>query len=116
MGTGFVIISEYDEIIFEGSEYVGIGTNNEAEYQALIFLLEFAVANKIQTLEVFGDSQLIVKQVLGEWKVKAENLRPFVRKAQNLYAQIPNISLGWIRREYNTIADKLSKKGINAAS
>jgi len=114
MGTGFIILTENGETIFEGAEYIGVGTNNEAEYQALISLLKVSVKSEVQNIDIFGDSQLIIKQVLGEWKVKAENLKPFVREAQNLYSQIPNISLGWIRREKNTLADALSKKGIDA--
>ena len=114
MGTGFVIFNEKDDVIIEGSEYIGVGTNNEAEYQALISLLEFAVENKIETLEVFGDSKLVIEQVLGRWKVKAENLKPFAKIAQNLFSKVPNISINWIGRDFNTFADKLSKKGVDA--
>jgi len=115
MGTGWVIFDEFDQILIEGFDYIGVGTNNEAEYQALISLLEFAVKNKIQNLDIFGDSKLVIQQVLKEWKVKAENLKPFSKIAQNLYSQIPNRTISWIRRDLNTVADALSKKGVDAA-
>ena len=114
MGIGFVIFNENKKPVIEGAEYIGVGTNNEAEYQAVISLLQFAVQHKIENLAVFGDSKLVIKQILGEWKVKAENLKPYVREAQKLTAQIPNIAMEWIPREQNTYADKLSKKGVDA--
>ena len=114
MGSGFVIFDENKKPVIEGAEYIGVGTNNEAEYQAVISLLQFAVQHKIENLAVFGDSKLVIKQILGEWKVKAENLKPYVREAQKLTAQIPNIVMEWIPREQNTYADRLSKKGVDA--
>ena len=114
MGIGFVIFDENKKSIIDGAEYIGVGTNNEAEYQAVISLLQFAVQNKIQNIAVFGDSKLVIKQILGEWKVKAENLKPYVREAQQLKAKIPNIVISWIPREQNTYADRLSKKGVDA--
>lgn len=114
MGIGFVIISEKNETVCEGAEYIGVGTNNESEYQALISLLKFSVQNGIKNIAIFGDSNLVVKQVLGEWQVKAENLKPFAKEAQNLYKKIPNASLKWIKRDDNKIADALSKKGVDA--
>jgi ribonuclease HI len=115
MGTGFAIFDKKEQLIFEHSEYIGIGTNNEAEYQAFIFLLEFATLNKIENLEIFGDSKLVIMQVTGQWKVKAENLRPYVIKAKKLIEQIPNCSIKWIARDKNSVADKLSKDGVNAS-
>jgi ribonuclease HI len=114
MGIGFAIISEDGEIVFEKSQYLGVGTNNEAEYVALVSLLEGAVHNGIERLEVFGDSQLVVKQVNGEWRVKAENLRPFHKKAVELLEKVKNSKLSWVRRDDNSLADQLSKDGVNS--
>jgi ribonuclease HI len=111
MGIGFALLDSRGEAVYKGSEYIGVGTNNEAEYKALTSLIKVAVENGIQNINIFGDSQLVIKQVKGEWKVKAENLRPFFREARELLQQIPNSTLGWVRREENTLADFLSKKG-----
>jgi ribonuclease HI len=111
MGIGFALLDDRENPIYKGSDFIGVGTNNEAEYKALISLLKIAVENGIQNLNIFGDSQLIIKQVNGEWKVKAEHLRPFFREARELAKTIPNLKISWIRREENTLADFLSKKG-----
>jgi ribonuclease HI len=109
IGIGFAILDSNDEVIYKRGEAIGIGTNNEAEYMALLKLVETAKENGIENLEVFGDSQLVIKQILGEWKVKAENLRPIYRKVSEIFKEKKNYSISWIRREKNTLADKLSK-------
>lgn len=96
----------------EIAENIGEGTNNEAEYAALMAVLDAAVEAKVQDLIVYGDSQLVIKQVNGEWLINAKGLVPMCKTVQRLMAQIPNVSLAWIPREENTEADALSKKAI----
>ncbi len=111
MGVGFAIAEGDGRVVHKRGEYIGVGTNNEAEYMALIYLLETAVKSGVQKLRVFGDSSLVVKQVNGEWKIKAEHLKPFQKRAKEFLSQIPNSELIWIKREKNSLADSLSKIG-----
>ncbi len=86
------------------------GTNNTAEYKGLISGLKKALELGVTEIEVFGDSNLVVKQVLGEWKVKAKDLEPLHRLATTLYnnPQFKQKSLNWVPREQNKEADKLA--------
>ncbi|MBS1141323.1 MAG: Ribonuclease [Proteobacteria bacterium] len=93
-------------------EEIGEGTNNEAEYAALMAVLDAAVTAQVQDLVVYGDSQLVIKQVMGEWLINAKGLVPMCKTVQRLMDQIPKVSLSWIPREENTEADALSKKAI----
>jgi ribonuclease HI len=110
-GIGGVLKGPAGERI-EISESIGPGTNNEAEYAALMAVLDAAVEAKVQHLDVYGDSQLVVRQVNGEWLIKAKELVPLCRTVLNLKAQIPNVTLRWIPREQNSEADALSKKAL----
>lgn len=93
-------------------EEIGEGTNNEAEYAALMAVLDAAVTAKVQDLMVYGDSQLVIKQVNGEWLINAKGLVPMCKTVQRLMDQIPKVTLSWIPREDNIEADALSKKAI----
>lgn len=110
-GIGGVLKGPAGERI-EISEELGHGTNNEAEYAALMAVLDAAVEAKVENLVVYGDSQLVVRQVNGEWFIKAKELVPMVKTVLDLKAQIPNVTLRWIPREENTEADELSKKAL----
>ena len=74
---GFVVFSDNDDIVYKGKKYIGNTTNNVAEYAGLFCGLQYCVENSINKLEVFGDSNLILNQVMGKYKVKSENLKPF---------------------------------------
>ncbi len=115
MGIGYALLDENRNILFEGAKYIGVGTNNEAEYVSLIALLKLALRSGVKNIEIFGDSQLVIKQLLGEWRVKAPNLQPLYNDAQKRMKKIENLSISWVRREENTIADALSKKGVEYA-
>ena len=110
-GIGGILKGPAGERI-EISESIGPGTNNEAEYAALMAVLDAAVEAKVQHLDVYGDSQLVVRQVNGEWLIKAKELVPLCRTVLNLKEQIPNVTLRWIPREQNSEADALSKKAL----
>ena len=110
-GIGGVLKGPAGERI-EISENIGFGTNNEAEYAALMAVLDAAVEAKVQHLDVYGDSQLVVRQVNGEWLIKAKELVPLCQTVLNLKAQIPHVTLRWIPREQNSEADALSKKAL----
>lgn len=110
-GIGGVLKGPAGERI-EVSEEIGPGTNNEAEYAALMAVLDAAVSAKVENLVVQGDSQLVVRQVNGEWFIKEKNLVPMCKSVLEIKAQIPNVTLRWIPRAENGEADALSKKSL----
>ena len=110
-GIGGILKGPSGEIV-EISEEIGPGTNNEAEYSALMAVLDAAIQAGVQSLEVRGDSQLVVNQVNGAWFIKAKELIPLCDTAMKLKAQIPQVKLLWVPRTENTEADALSKKAL----
>ncbi|MFA5749980.1 MAG: ribonuclease HI family protein [Candidatus Shapirobacteria bacterium] len=118
-GYGVVIYDDKNNIIYQESKFIGIKTNNEAEYSGLIAALEWIQKNqsifKITQLNFFADSQLLIRQLQGIYKVKAPTLLPFFAKAQQLLIQI---SLPYffkdIRREFNELADKLANQAMDS--
>lgn len=110
-GIGGVLKGPAGERI-EISENIGFGTNNEAEYAALMAVLDAAIDAKVQKLEVFGDSQLVIKQVSGEWLINSKALVPMCQSVLDMKAQIPSVTLRRIPREQNFEADVLSKRAI----
>jgi len=114
-GIGAVLKGPAGQIV-EIAQAIGEGTNNEAEYCALMAVLDAAVEAKVQNLVVYGDSQLVIKQVSGEWLINARGLVPLCKTVVELKAQIPHVTLCWIPREENTEADALSKRAIGVGT
>ncbi len=110
-GIGAVLKGPAGEKI-EIADEIGEGTNNEAEYCALMAALDAAIEARVEKLVVYGDSQLVIKQANGEWLINAPGLVPFCQTVQKLKAMIPSVSLRWIPREENTEADILSKRAL----
>ncbi len=108
-GIGVVIYKGKDQVLVE-SKYIGTATNNVAEYTALTHLLDMAKKHKIKELHVFSDSELMVKQLSGEYKVRDEKLQEFVKTALTFKKDI-RFEVTHIPREKNKEADKLSKEG-----
>lgn len=106
-GIGIVIYKDNEEIVRE-SKYIGIQTNNVAEYTALIVLLEMLEKHKIDSVSIYSDSELLVKQVSGEYKIKNEVLRELMMKIAPHKKKI-KFTLEHIRREGNGEADDLAK-------
>ncbi|PIR06311.1 MAG: ribonuclease H [Candidatus Komeilibacteria bacterium CG11_big_fil_rev_8_21_14_0_20_36_20] len=109
---GGVLYSE-DKLIDSFSEYLDHGTNNQAEYQALIFGLNIALKNKITELECFLDSELIVNQLNQEYKVKDKILAKLFVKVWNLSQLFKKISFTHIERSKNKEADALVNKALD---
>jgi ribonuclease HI len=95
------------------AEYLGTGTNNFAEYSALVAALRFAVFSHCDELEVFADSELVVKQIKGEYQVKNEGIRPLYESALRWIKLIPTFSISHVRRENNKEADKLANLAMD---
>jgi ribonuclease HI len=108
-GIGVVIYKGKDQILME-SKYIGMTTNNVAEYSALLHLLDMAQKHKIKELDIFSDSELMVKQLCGEYKVRDEKLKELVQRAVAARKHI-KYTLTHVPREKNKEADKLSKEG-----
>lgn len=111
MGIGAILVNPNGET-FEISENKGTGTNNQAEYLAVIALLDLAIEHKVPDLLIYGDSQLVINQLNNEWGVKSENLWSLYQTAAKLIKDSPNVQLKWIQREANGLADALSKKAL----
>ena len=111
---GYVLESEDGHILDARGEAIGIATNNVAEYSALVAGLEKAVELGVDELEVVSDSELLVKQMRGEYKVKKPALRELWLQAGGLAAQIASISYTAVRREHNELADALVNEALDA--
>ena len=110
--VGWVIVTS-DGIAAEGSERIGTATNNQAEYEALIRALEAAADYDFDELVIKGDSQLIVKQVRGEWNTNDPELREKRVRARELLEQFETWSIGHVPREINARADELLNEALD---
>lgn len=113
-GAGACIVGDNGRIIWECARPLGIGTNNEAEYRALIILLEEIASRGLKNVTVRGDSRLVISQVTGKWKIREERLRPMAERAMAL-AKAVGARLEWIPREQNAMADALSNKAFGGS-
>jgi len=113
-GIGVVLIS--GSRTYEMSEHIGVATNNIAEYTALIKGLSKAKAFKIESLSIFLDSELLVRQVEGSYKVKNEKLKELYQEVVSHLKSFKNYTIKHIPREQNKRADALAKKAIKIAS
>ena len=102
-------------MIGEVAESIGRATNNVAEYKALIAGLELALAHAVTDLEVFLDSELVVSQMNGDWKIKNDALRRLAIEARRLLNRFETVKLSHVRRELNADADKLANQGMDNA-
>ncbi len=112
-GVGAILKSPEGEVLAAESQYLGHTTNNIAEYRALLLGLERALALGVAALEVRADSELLIKQLKGEYRVKSEGLKPLFEKARQLLARFESVQLTHVRRELNAEADKLANRGID---
>lgn len=109
-----VVIEENGKIIATIARCIGVATNNQAEYQAVIAGLEKALELKIKEVDFFLDSELVVKQLRHEYKVKNRELASLFLKAHNFSLQFRKINFFHIPREKNTVADKLVNEALDA--
>jgi ribonuclease HI len=112
-GYGVVIQDEAGRKVAALSEYLGHQTNNFAEYQGLIGALEYAVANGHKALKVISDSELLVRQIKGIYKVKNAALQDLHGRAKELIAQLEWFSIGHVLRGHNEEADRLANAAMD---
>ena len=109
-GIGGVIFVNQEKFKFF-SEYLHDSTNNEAEYESLIFGIEMLIENKLLNANIFSDSQLVVNQVNGIYKIKNDRMKLLHQRATNLLSSLNDWTFVYIPREKNAIADKYADLG-----
>ena len=112
-GYGVIVRDQNGQVLAELYEGIGINTNNVAEYRGLIAALEWALTHGHTCVHIKSDSQLIVQQMLGAYRVKHEGLIPLHQKARRLAAAIGQVTYEHVRREQNKDADRLSNLGMD---
>jgi ribonuclease HI len=114
-GIGAVIKDSGGKVIRELSRHIGVATNNVAEYKALLAGLEEAKRLGARRVEVYADSELVVNQVGGTWRIKDDKLKPLFSAAKKLLDSFSSHRLEHIERDKNRAADRLAKRGADNA-
>jgi ribonuclease HI len=112
---GYVLEADDGTVLAAHGETIGIATNNVAEYSALIAGLEKALELGVGEVEVVSDSELMVKQMRGEYRVKNEALRELSLRAGRLARQLGSVTYTAVRREHNELADRLVNDALDSA-
>ncbi len=113
-GIGAVVATEEGEVLAEIAEGIGETTNNVAEYRAMIAGLERAAELGATEVSVRSDSNLLVEQMNGRYRVKHPNLKPLYQEALAVAGRFDRVSYTHVRREFNTEADRLANIGVDA--
>ena len=114
-GCGFVIVHD-GKVVCRGGRYIGIATNNVAEYRALIWALENARELGYDSVTVYADSELLVKQVAGVYRVKNAGLKPLFVEVLGLLRGFSSYKVEHVFREQNAEADALANQAMDARS
>ena len=113
---GYVLEAEDGTVLDARGEAIGYATNNVAEYRGLLAGLEAAIERGVEEVEVVSDSELLVKQMRGEYKVKNETLRELVDDAEALARRLKRVRYTAVRREHNELADRLVNEALDSAA
>ncbi len=113
-GAGAVLRDHSGAVLCQLHKFLGVATNNVAEYKALIMGLQAALKRHPQKLIVKLDSELLVKQLNGLYQVKSEHLKPLYLEARALLGQFARVEITHIARGYNTLADSLANQAMDA--
>ena len=111
---GFVIEAEDGHVLAAEGEAIGTATNNVAEYSGLVAGLERAAELGIREVEVVSDSELLVKQMQGEYRVKNEALKELWEEASDLESRFSKVRYTAVRRAHNELADRLVNEALDA--
>ncbi len=114
-GIGARLLTAAGDVVEDLADSIGTATNNVAEYEALIAGLEMALDRGVERLDVFLDSELVVRQVSGQYKVKDAGLKPLHAQACALLSKFHEVDVKHVRREQNAAADALVNQAIDAA-
>jgi ribonuclease HI len=113
-GAGFVLQDSSGAVVADGGKFLGVATNNEAEYEALRWGLETALARGVRTIEVRADSELVVRQVLGVYRVKNARLAPLHAQVMRLLGEFEGHHVMHVRRAENQAADDLANAAMDS--
>jgi ribonuclease HI len=111
---GYVLEAEDGTVLAAHGETIGVATNNVAEYRALVAGLEKALEVQVDEVDVVSDSELLVKQMRGEYKVKNPALRELWEEATDLARKLRSARYTAVRREHNELADRLVNEALDA--
>jgi ribonuclease HI len=114
-GYGVHVEDAGGEVLAELHGALGIATNNVAEYNGLLAALRWAIDNGCGSVHVRADSELLVRQMLGDYKIKHEGLKPLAARARLLMTELDQVTFEHVRREHNKDADRLSNLGMDEA-
>src|ERR1035438_975686 len=112
-GFGALIQDADGHVLAELSEFLGLQTNNFAEYSGLLASLDFALAHGHRRLRVVSDSELMVKQIQGKYQVKSPGLRPLYEQAKKKIAQLDGFEISHALRHKNKDADRLANQAMD---
>ena len=114
-GAGVVLTDEKGNIVGTTRKFLGLCTNNLAEYRALIIGLEEALRRRCRQLHIFLDSELLVKQINGTYRVKNDKLKILMKDVKRLLASLDGYVIEHIGRDKNKMADRLANQAIDEA-
>jgi ribonuclease HI len=114
-GGGAVLYDGSGAVIATVKRYLGVCTNNEAEYRALMFGLEEALKRGVKNLTIFLDSELLVRQIAGIYRVKNHNLQGLMHEVRKLLSLLDTYTVDHVAREKNRVADSLANEAIDEA-
>jgi probable phosphoglycerate mutase len=113
---GVVVRNAQGTVVAELSDYLGLQTNNYAEYHGLLAALEYAAQAQYQSIKIYSDSELLVRQMQGKYKVSSPSLKPLYDKARLLVPKFHVFSIEHVLREKNKDADRLVNKVLDSRS
>jgi ribonuclease HI len=113
---GVVMRNPKGEVIAQLKKYIGRTTNNVAEYYGLIAALDYAQSQNIRALRIESDSELMVKQMRGQYKVKSEDLKPLFERAKKMSQSLASFRIDHVYREQNAEADALANEAMDEVS
>ncbi len=114
-GCGAIIYDESGEVVEELCHYLGHATNNVAEYQALLIGLEGVLRLGVKRLQIRSDSELLVRQLNGIYRVKDDRLKELYKRASVLLRQLDAYRISHVPREHKRVADRLANQAIDEA-
>ncbi|HEV7499912.1 MAG TPA: ribonuclease HI family protein [Vicinamibacteria bacterium] len=112
-GFGVYVTTPEGTLVAELYGYLGRASNNVAEYQALIHALKYALDQGAAQVKVFSDSELVVRQIGGQYRVKHPDMVPLHRQASTLLSRFRDASVSHVRREQNRDADRLANRALD---
>lgn len=110
---GYVIYNSDNTVVKKYGNYIGESTNNKAEYRALLAGMQDCVETGVKELQVFMDSELIINQMIGKYKVKNQDLKPLFEKAKKLEGHFNKVKYQHVPRENNAVADGLVNRALD---